>query len=191
MKKRLLSFAVVLICLSILAGSTFAYFSEEDTAHNVITTHKVDIEIIEQKLKSGTLMNVRNESIQVMPGTSVSNIVSVKNNEAISWVRVKYEVTMFDSDENVKDISADYMKKLVIIEPDLQNWIEQDGWWYYQSPLKRGETTSPLFESVVFSGPEMGNEYQNCTIKIDMAAHAVQKANNSNHVLEAAGWPEE
>ena len=191
MKKRLLSLAVVLICVSILTGGTFAYFSTDDTAHNVITTHKVDVEIIEQKLKNGSLVDFGNDKIQVMPGIKVSKIVSVKNNEATSWIRMKYEVTMFDADGNIKDVSAELMEDLVIIEPDIQNWTEKDGWWYYRNPVKTGETTSPVFEAVAFSGPEMRNEYQNCTIKINIIAQAVQKDNNRGGVLEAGGWPEE
>jgi len=48
-----------------------------------------------------------------------------------------------------------------------------------------------LFWEVVFSGVNMTNEYQNCTIEIDVDAQAVQTANNGSSVLEAAGWSAE
>jgi len=37
----------------------------------------------------------------------------------------------------------------------------------------------------------MGNEYQNCTVSVDVSAQAVQVANNGADVLEAKGWPAE
>ena len=37
---------------------------------------------------------------------------------------------------------------------------------------------------------EMGNEYQNVKVKIDLDAQAVQSRNNGESALEATGWPE-
>ena len=46
-----------------------------------------------------------------------------------------------------------------------------------------------LFEQVSFVGTKMGNEYQLCTVVIDVTVQAVQMANNGESVLEAIGWP--
>ena len=51
--------------------------------------------------------------------------------------------------------------------------------------------TKPLFTEVVFDGPNMTNEYQNCTVEVIVTAQAVQSANNGEAVLTADGWPEE
>ena len=38
----------------------------------------------------------------------------------------------------------------------------------------------------------MGNAYQDCTVRIDLLAQAVQtKHNDSGGALDAAGWPQE
>ena len=47
MKRKLLILSVLAICVAIVAAGTLAYFTAEDTAHNVITTGGVDIELKE------------------------------------------------------------------------------------------------------------------------------------------------
>ena len=36
-----------------------------------------------------------------------------------------------------------------------------------------------------------GNDYQNCTVNIDVVAQAIQSDNSGASALEAAGWPAE
>ena len=48
MKRRLLLAAVITICLSMAAYGTLAFFTAEDTAHNVITSGGVDIDLLER-----------------------------------------------------------------------------------------------------------------------------------------------
>ena len=191
MKKKLLYIAAIIICLSIISGGTFAYFTADEIAHNVITTNQVEVEIITQQKQDGSIENGDNAPIMIMPSKTVSKIVSVKGIEADSWVRINYEIVIYNSEGNEKTISNQELEKIIRIEPDDKNWIEKNGWWYYKSALGAGETAMPLFETISFSGPDMGNEYQNCTIEIDITAQGVQKANNGNSVMEAAGWPEE
>ena len=89
------------------------------------------------------------------------------------------------------EIPADELARVVLIAPDATSWTMKDGWWYYNTALQTGEITKPLFEKVVFSGPDMDNKYQLCTVVIDVTAQAVQQANNGTTVWEALGWPEE
>ena len=37
---------------------------------------------------------------------------------------------------------------------------------------------------------DMGNEYMECTAKINVTAQTVQSRNNGDTVLDAQGWPE-
>ena len=49
MKKKVFSLALVICCLAVfLTSSTLAYFTKEDTATNVITTGKIDIDLVEK-----------------------------------------------------------------------------------------------------------------------------------------------
>ena len=63
-----------------------------------------------------------------------------------------------------------------------------DGYCYYSRPLKPGQVTEPVFTKVTFNAA-MGNEYQNATATVDVAAQAVQTANNGSTVTDAQGWP--
>ena len=191
MKKKIFALAVVLICLSVLASATAAYFTDIATARNVITAGGISIEVVEQQYADGVLQPYPADPVPVMPAAVVSKIVSVRSLEQAAWIRAKYSVRIFGPDGEEMETDAELLNDLVMIEPDEENWMSADGWWYYKSPVKNGETTAPLFEEVAFSGPKMDNKYQRCTVKIEVNAQAVQQANNGAAVTEAEGWPED
>lgn len=189
MKKKILAMAVVLICASILASTTLAYFTDIGTARNVITSGGIAVEVVEQQLIGGSLRPYPAEPITVMPGGTVSKIVSVSSLAQAAWIRADYTVTVFDSKGKEMEVPAEELTKLVVIQPDTANWVLKNGWWYYTKTVSGGSSTKPLFEQVHFNGPDMGNEYQNCTIVIDVHAQAVQAAHNGSSVAQAVGWP--
>ena len=190
MKKKILFIAAIVICLSLITGGTYAYFTTSDTARNVITSGGIEVKVVEQQLVNGTLQPYPSQPIPVMPATTVSKIVSVQSTEQAAWVRMNYTLTVYDTDGKKMEIPADELAKVIVIESDTTNWTLKDGWWYCNTAVKGGEMTKPLFEKVAFSGPNMDNKYQGCTVVIDVIAQAVQKANNGATVLEALGWPE-
>ena len=90
MKRKLIAAAVAVICLSLLACGTLAFFTDEDTVHNVITSGNIDIELQEWADEEKTTPFPEDGVSGVMPGTDVTKIVEVKNtgsNDA--YVRVK------------------------------------------------------------------------------------------------------
>lgn len=190
MKKKFLCIAALFSCLSIIAGGTHAYYTATDTARNVITSGGVDIEILEQQLVDGTLQPYPEQPIAMMPNTAVSKIVSVQSIDESAWVRMNYHLTVYDREGRKMEIPAQEQEKMIVITPDTTNWTWKDGWWYYNTALKTGETTKPLFEEISFSGKDMGNQYQLCTVQVYVNAQAVQTANNGDSVLKALGWPE-
>lgn len=191
MKKKLLYLAAVLICLSLMTGGTLAYFTAEDTARNVITTGGVQVTVVEQQLVNGQLMPYPDGPVCVMPGARVSKIVSVRNAQEDAWVRMNYEIIVYDAQGERMQIPQETLKTVIRIDHDETNWTLVGDWWYYNSALEEGQITEPLFQSVDFSGPDMGNEYQNATVEILVTAQAVQLANNGSTPAQAAGWPEE
>lgn len=190
MKKKILYIAAIVICLSLITSGTYAYFTTSDTARNVITSGGIEVNVVEQQLVNGTLQPYPNQPIQVMPATTVSKIVSVQSIEQAAWVRMNYTLTVYDAEGKEMEIPADELAKVIVIETDATNWTLKDGWWYYNTAVKGGETTKPLFEEVIFSGPNMDNKYQSSTVVIDVTAQAVQKVHNGETVWEALGWPE-
>lgn len=197
MKKKILAIAVITACLATLASGTLAYFTSSETAHNVITSGGIDIAIIETQAdkETGTEIPYPDKPITgVMPGESVSKIVTVKNleNSGDAWIRVMVNITGQFADGTA--IMPDQLG-VIGFEPNLTYWEfdEEEGYYYHKQPVGSGELTAPLFKEVKFA-PEMGNEYQNCTVFIDVAADAVQSDNNpipeGGDVTDIEGWPE-
>ena len=145
---------------------------------------------MEQQLVGDQLKPFPDEPIRVMPATSVSKIVTVKSLEQTAWIRAKYTVTVYDPNKKVMDIPEEELNRVIVIEPDSKNWTYKNGWWYCNTAVGAGKETAPLFETVAFSGPDMDNKYQLCTVTVDVNAQAVQKANNGTTVQEANGWSE-
>ena len=190
MKKKLFYIAVIVICLSIITGSTLAYYTTSDTARNVITSGGIDVTVVEQEYVGGTLRPYQGQPVPVMPETEVSKIVSAQSNRQSAWIRMNYNVAVYSSDGKQLNIPAEELDRVIVITPNPTNWIEKDGWWYYPDAIGGGSSTQPLFTEVAFSGPHKDNKYQQCTVVIDVTAQAVQKANNGSSVMEALGWPD-
>ena len=196
MKRRLLITAVAVLVLSLAAYGTLAYLTGSTTAHNVITSGSVKIELLDKTDKGGEIGKVDfpSEGLKVMPGTTASKEVSVKNLSSECWVRVKLvkEINL----ANEAQLSSNAADP-VSLEPNLgtseDRWtLGNDGYYYYNSPLAKNAETSKLFTTVTFD-PGMGNEYQNAKLTIQVYAEAVQTANNpipdGGNVTQVAGWP--
>lgn len=221
MKKRIFSLAVVIICLAILASGTLAYFTTEDTARNVITSGGLAIELVEGYDDDGNPLTAPKDFPEeglfgIMPGTSASKIVSVKNTGASeAWIRVWVNVGISEDGDpitnpTIKNLpltitNADGEEiDVVTLDFNSTDWTKgEDGYYYYNSPVETVEPkniTAPLFNTVAFA-KEMGNEYQGCKVIIDVSAEAVQTANNPklgegktladvNVLTDVTGWPE-
>ena len=179
---------LVAAVIALTAGGTLAYFSASKTAHNVITSGGVNIELLEWADEARGEGDEFAGAEGVMPGEKVTKIVEVKNTGANNaWVRVQV-VTSFESEGGASELDD----SVIGIDFDKENWTEgEGGWWYCNAELEPGKTTPPLFEHVKFEGADMGNAYQGGTAFVTVQAQAVQVANNGSSVLEAAGWPAE
>lgn len=189
MKKKIFAIAVIAICLSILASATLAYYTAEDTAHNVITTDQVTLVIEEwQEGEDGKWIAYPSAPITVMPATQVSKIVTVKNVHAESFIRAKYDIVL-RKDGRVVDYPTDVIT-ITMNDTDWQRKPGENTWWYYKEAMEAGDATKPLITAVIFDGPGMTDEYQNCTVEVIVTAQAVQTVHNGDSALEALGWPE-
>lgn len=186
MKKKITLIALALILIATAATSTLAYFNSEDTAHNVITTSGVDIEIFEWQDENMTIP-YPDEPVEIMPGATVDKVVTVKNNEADSWIRATVDITITDGNGKKMALTDAELAKVIDVKFG-EKWTKKDGWYYYNASVKTGDTTAPLFSTVHFDGPNMGNEFQGATFEVIVNAQAVQSANNGATALDAAGW---
>ena len=192
MKKKLIAAALLVIGIAILSAGTIAYFTSATTAHNVITSGGVDIVLEEWSDEDCTTPYPTDEAVPVMPGQTITKIVTVRNTDADAYVRAQFHITVYNAEgEKIAPEALPNLDKAVVIECGADWEKGTDGWYYYADALPVGEVTPALFSEVVFDGPNMTNEYQNCTVTVDVIAQAVQAANNGDSVQEAQGWPEE
>ena len=207
MKKKILILVAAALSLTAAVSGTMAYFTDSVTAHNVITTGGVSIKLVENtKDDAGADIVWPEEGLSgIMPGTSASKIVSVANNgQAEAWIRVGVDIAISESGDPITNPTIKCLPLTVTVDGqevdvvsysvDSEKWLRgEDGYYYYKTPVAAGSSTAHLFEEVTFA-KEMGNEYQNCTVYIDVIAEAVQTANNvpeSGKATDVKGWPNE
>ena len=200
MRKRLLAAAIALVLLVCAGTGTWAYFTGEGVATNIVKTGAIGVNIVENSTdtRDGVFIDVSG----VMPGVAVSKIIKLENTGSGSaWMRVKLEVTVTLANGSAVQLTSDgniikYNNGIQTIifangasEPPVSvavtldkgidaNWsVNVDGWCYYLTPVGIGDITSAFTESVTLDS-SVGNDYQGCTITITVTAQAVQSANN-------------
>lgn len=185
-KKGLLALTLLaVVCLSLLAGGTYAYFTAEETAHNVITMGTLNMELVEET--TGGVPWPDTGMTGLMPGMTVDKVAYVRNSGSVPfYARMKVEKTVTLEDGTAVD--ADLAQ--IVLDINTEAWTEQDGWYYLNTALAAGQDSTPLFTTVSLA-PEMGNEYQKSNIIINVVAQAVQSGNNGASALAAQGWPVE
>lgn len=191
-KSRIALIALAICCIAMLGAGTAAYFTVQDTAYNVITTGILDMTLVE-KTTDGAQPDTALEDLpefvsseggafNVMPGETVSKIPYLDNTGTADFyarIQLTSKIVVGEEELPTDVITLD-------ISPE---WTLKDGWYYYNAAVTPGEKTTPLFTGVTFVD-EMGNEYQNATVTIEVNAQAVQSKNNGESALTAAGWPE-
>ena len=194
MKRKLFFIAVIVICPSLTAYGTLAYFTAEETAHNVITTGNVDIVLIDKIV--GGVENEKEDgwSISgVMPGQKVEKEVAVKNSgSGAAWVRLKLTISITGANDEplALKIGADDSIDVIQYTLDSNVWALKDGYIYYKESVPANGSTDSLFQDdIVQFAKEAGNEYQGCHVSIVVEAEAVQSANNGETYDQAKGWP--
>lgn len=183
MKRKLLIVSVLAILVAATAAGTLAYFTDTGTAHNVITTGNVKIEL--KEWADEACKEPFQDKTGVMPGTKVTKIVKVENTgTGAAFLRLYVEKNVYGADQ--KPMKSEP----VSLNFNNTDWTysESEGYYYYNRALEPGDTTEPLFTTVTFD-PLMGNEYQNASAHVKVIAYAVQSANNGDSSQAAKGWP--
>ena len=205
LKKKLAAAVTVLAIVAMVGAAavgTIAFFTDDETAHNVITSGGIDIILNDKTIdENDGLVDFPRDGIPgVMPGVDVDKLVDVTNagNSQSAWVRILLSTRITDADGNelpivVKNADGNEVPAVTINFAEGTAWFQgTDGAWYYGTALAPGETTAKLFETVTFA-PELGNEYQGCTAQVIVTAQAVQAANNpipeGGTAENISGWP--
>ncbi len=190
MKRRLMLAGALAAMLALLALGTLAAFTADGRATNVITTGTVALTLTETgegtALADGTGMVFTG----VMPGQVVSKQPLVANAGSEDfYTRVRVDIVIQPAlGQSGGALSTELVRPGIHAE----TWVDgHDGWYYYAGTVAPGASVSP-FGTVTFA-PEMGNEYQSCTVTLSIQAQAVQVKNNpipaGRTILDVQGWP--
>lgn len=190
MKKLIASvIALIVTTVVIFSAQTVAYFSDGQDINPVITLTGANLsgELIESTVSAvGEEPVTGPTTVRILPGATVQKSVAVKNTGGMEmYLRLTVEKEFRLSEQNEGKPTD---PTLVGIEINTAHWEERDGFYYYKTPLLRGETTEPLFTEVTFSS-QMDNTYTNSAITFHIKAYATQAAGNGVSVFEAQGWP--
>lgn len=187
------SFAMALLPLVVAAVAfstqTYAFFtSNAESRGGVIKAGTVNISLLETMIPAGGGAAVPfTAPLRIMPATTASKIVSVRNNGTLSvYVRLEVNREILLSAANLGETTD---PTLVGFTPNTAYWTEQDGFYYYNYPLEPGQETQPLFTEVQFD-PAMGNLYKDSQVVFRIDADAIQADYTGASPLTAVGWPE-
>ena len=186
MKKIVALAAAAVMITALVATATRAYFTAQGKADNVITSGSVSMKLHDE---TGDKVPFPKEGISgVVPGDIIDKCVYIENDgDNPLYARIKLEKAItLSNGEKVDDLEE------IVLDINQDDWTynSEDGYYYYNKALEPGDSTPPLFTKVTFS-TDMGNEYQNARIDINISAQAVQSQNNTDSPLTATGWPAE
>lgn len=138
MKRKLLKVLLPLSIISMLTvGISYAAFHAEKRTTNVITIGDVDVKLID----------IYSRPEAVAPGEVVDKIVTAENSgNNDEYVRIKLNKVWTDiNGDEVRDLDPDLIE---ISFSNADKWINgNDGYYYYQEPLKPGEKAPNLLDS--------------------------------------------
>lgn len=182
-KKRAALIAAIVCCIAMVAAGSLAYFNAQETAKNVITTGALKMALHDETTDGKPFPE---DGISgVVPATTVDKKVYVENVGNVDmYVRIALDKVITPA----KGSQAELDFSNITLDIDSSKWTEKDGYYYYNRALKPGEKTEPLFTKVSF-GAELGNDYMDAKVVIDVDAQAVQSKNNTDSALDAKGWP--
>lgn len=203
-KKVALTAAAVALVGTLAVGGTLAWFTDTETATNVVTMGKVDILLKEDGGTDGNKVTSPEglEYKNVMPGDKFQKAVSIENKGNDAYVRVKIVVSGNDvilnslvdkkvvdsKDEPNKDNDITFLKKVDNIFNALDlNWtkgtINGEDVCYAYVPtflLSNNKTEETIFDIIQIPGAEWGNEYVDQKFNIKVVADAIQSKNFDN-----------
>lgn len=181
-KKKIICIAAALVLIAVLsAGVTLAAFTASKETLNIVTFGNVHIALIDEYTKP---------QAGVIPGQTVNKVVTAKNTGSnTAYVRLKLTKSWWENDLKREDLDPSYIK---LNFSNADKWVEgTDRYYYYQLPLKPGETAENLIDSFSLPKDWDMNGYTNLDGHIDARAEAVQSENFTPQVNEEGeiiGW---
>ena len=181
--------AFIVVTVILFSAQSLAYFTDQSNSEkNRLAAGTVDINLIEMMDDGQGGQVTYTDPEAIMPATSVSKIVTVKNMGNLPvYVRIKIDKVISNENELPDGLKSTW-KNLISCNFNTTEWTYKDGYYYYNEALRAGETTEALFDRVAFAA-SMGNEFINKTISFSVISEATQADGNGTDVFTASGWP--
>lgn len=178
-KKLVLSLAAAAMVGTLAVGGTLAWFTDTETAVNVVTTGNVDIAWVE----NGNKITDKNKGVEfgkdtpIVPNAKLEKEAYVDNegkNDAL--IRVKADIAR----EIVEYVTVGY-------NGESEKWLDgEDGWFYYADVVKAGSKTDDFIKSLTIPA-EVGNAVADIeNAKVELQAEAIQ-ADEISDDIKAVG----
>ena len=171
-QRPLVFLLAILISVVMVLGSTFSWFTQTDSRTNTFQTKELTfrVELQEDFIPPGT----------VAPGQQVTKSVNAKNTgDTAGFVRLLVLAEIVSEKGGILEavpgvtFTYDGLNVTDWTPGNDKMWAEGgDGYYYYLGKLDPGQTTEqPLFTSVTLAS-DLGPEYDNATMKIEIKIEA-------------------
>lgn len=194
-KKYALSLAAVAMIGTLAVGGTLAWFTDTETATNVVTMGNVDITLNEDGGEDGVTGENGLEYTDVMPGDKFQKTVTIKNDKNDAYVRAIItvsgsEAVMATFGDNVPENDI----KFIGLDSDAKWTQNEDGSYstavYYKNSESNNIMTNhedvlfTVFTDIQIPGEEWDNVFADGSFNIKVDAQAIQAAN----LTEEEAW---
>lgn len=160
-KSKIIIVAAVLAAAVLAVGITMALY--QDNSNMVVNTF--------------TLGNVTTEIVEIFQkedDTTYKKEPRVTNTgENDCYIRLRYQITPEEAG-----------KRQVSLDGPGEGWKQVGDWYYYQNPVKPGESTTPLFTTVKLQYDEEDNPWIDFDILLYQEAVQTVAVNNGEKVTD-------
>lgn len=139
-KKNLI--AVLLIAVVALISLTIAFFSDNVEIPNTFKTKPYKTSVIEEFVSPDNWT----------PGTTTSkNVYAVNEGDVDAAVRISYTEKWVSANGNILSNTIDNANVVTINLTNQSDWTYEDGYYYYNKKLTKGNRSSSFIDSVTFN----------------------------------------
>lgn len=171
-------------------GATLAYFTDSDSATNIITMGNVDIDLDEPNFDPGD----DDDTIEnVIPNQDIVKDPTITLGEDSERAYIRATITYMMDDMIMNPLQASELEALITREGSklVENtlWVKGEGnYYYYQNIVEPGEKV--VFFDHVKIPSNWGNEVADKTIQIIVSAEAIQADNFTPDIENGiiTGW---
>ena len=178
-KKVALTAAAVALVGTLAVGGTLAWFTDTETATNVVTTGNVDIAWFEGDGNVEKKITDKYTGIQfgtetpVTPGQNLDKEARIKN-EGKNAAYIRAKIVFLDKDQKVIE-KPEYMR---IAGTDIK-WMPNasDGYYYYNKIVEPGEFTDKIMTDIEIATTANNQNFADKEITVRLDAEAIQSDN--------------